>query len=141
MADNIKVEVRGLRELRTAFKQLDDNLPKKLAAEFKTLASKIVGAVQEKVPVVSGAARGSYKPRSTATGASIAFSGTAAPYAPWLDFGGAVGRKKSIKRAFIKEGRYLYPTIREMNSDILDATDEAVKKVAKEAGFETKGGE
>lgn len=142
MADNkVKVEIRGLRELKSAFRQVETALPKRLAAEFKEVAQMVVNLIQPKVPHISGRAAGSIKARGSQRGASIAFGGSAAPYYPWLDFGGRVGRQKATVRPFLKEGRYVYPTIKQHSQEIEKAADDAVAKVAREAGFETRGGE
>lgn len=133
--NDFKVQVRGIRELNKAFKQVSDDLPKQMKVGFQKISQMVVDAAAPKVPEKSGKARASYKARGTAKGASIAFGGTKAPYAPWLDFGGKVGRKKSIQRAFIKEGRYLYPTIKELNPQILNAVEELVNDVEKGAGL------
>lgn len=137
MAD-MKVEVHGLRELASAFRQIDKGLGKEFQKQFKELASVIAGRVRGKMPSISGKAQSSITPRARQSGASIAFGGSKAPYEPWLDFGGSVGRGGRIKRPFIKEGRYLYPTIRESRSDIQDATDDALKTVIRNAGFEQR---
>jgi hypothetical protein len=61
-----------------------------------------------------------------------------APYEPWLDFGGRVGRNRSIKRDLVQGGRYLYPTIAEHADDISQQAEDAVHDVAQQAGFETR---
>jgi len=60
------------------------------------------------VPRRSGRARGSVRSRSTQTFARITGGGAKAPHYPWLDFGGRVGRRGSIQRPFLTEGRYIY---------------------------------
>lgn len=138
MPNDIKVRIVGMAELKRAFKHVDDELPKELKTRFGLIARAVVSKVQGKVPQVSGTAASSYVPRSTATGAGLAFGGTKAPYAPWLDFGGHVGRNRSVARPFIREGRYLYPTIKEMRPEIARAAEEAIITTAQEAEFETR---
>lgn len=132
-----KVEIRGLRELGRAFKQVEGDIPNKLKQTFRELAVKVIGRVTAKVPARTGRARASYVPRASTRGAGIAFGGSKAPYVPWLDFGGRVGPRKSVLRPFLKEGRYLYPTLSEMRTEIIDDTDKAIEAAVKAAGFET----
>lgn len=137
MADT-KVEVRGIRQLTSALKKMDGDLDKELKSAFRAIAETVSAAAAGKVPKQTGRAASSIKPRSSTRGASIAFGGTRAPYYPWLDFGGRVGKNKSISRPFIKEGRYVYPAIREEGDLIRAKTDEALERLARAAGFETK---
>jgi hypothetical protein len=136
---DVSVRISGLRELNTAFRQIDRELPKNLRAGFLPVAQHVVGVAQQRMPHLTGTAQRAVKPRATQRGASIAFGGDAAPYGPWLDFGGRVGRRKSIVRPFITEGRYVYPGIAESREEIEQGADTAVKNAARHAGFETKG--
>lgn len=133
---DVEVKVVGLVELRKALKQVSTELPKEMKTGFKAIAQSIASGAQDKMPSISGKAKGSIKPRASASGASIVFGGSAAPYEPFLDFGGKVGRNKSVVRPFIKEGRYLYPTIKEKNTEIMEAVDKLITKVAESAGFD-----
>jgi hypothetical protein len=96
----------------------------------------VVDAAKPKVPSKSGAARGSLKAASSQTQARVSAGGRAAPYYPWLDFGGAVGRKKSVHRDFYKSGRYIFPTVAEKQDDIQDAMAKAVQQLAAANGIE-----
>jgi len=135
-----KVEIRGIKELGRAFKQIDDDLAPELKSRFMGIASDVATTAQGKVPRISGKAAGSIKPRASVRGASIAFGGTAAPYMPWLNFGGRVGRRKSIVRERVTPDRYIYTTIGQKRDDISDAADDAIVDVARHAGFETGKG-
>ena len=158
MADKgASVDIRGLKELQGAFKQVDIGLPKELRARMKAIAEHVVGMAQQRMPFQTGEAAGGLRPRATERGASIAYPGGGAPwkgvkadYYPWLDFGGTTGRGHvanghngyggSIKRALVKGGRYLYPAIEQSRGYILDEMDKAVEKVAEAASFETREG-
>lgn len=149
MADkSVRVEVRGLAELSRAFKAVDTDIPKELRDALKVIAERVVGVAQQRMPFGSGKAAKSVKPRATAKGAGIAFGGTAAPYMPWLDFGGSVGRghqpgkawsgaiKRDWKGVPTGEGRYVYPAISEQREDTIAAIEEAVTSVARRHDFE-----
>jgi hypothetical protein len=148
LSDDVKVEVRGLRELGSAFKAVDAGLPKELKGAFLGIAQRVVGVAQQKMKHVSGRSQSSVKPQASARGAAISFGGSAAPYEPWLDFGGSVGRGHvdrrgggAIKRPIVKGGRYVYPAIAEEHEFIVHQVNEAIETVAKHAGFETRGGD
>lgn len=140
MADkSVSVKFTGLTAFRGALRQMDVGLAGEMKAGFGAIAENVAGAVRAKVPRRTGRAAGSIKARSTMTGGSIAAGGQAAPYYPWLDFGGRVGRNKSIYRPVIPDGRYLYPTIRSKRGEIIRESDAMIERLAKRAGFTTKG--
>lgn len=146
---DVKVEIRGLRELASAFKAVDAGLPRQLRTEYlgvaRVVADRIAGRVSRGS---SGRAAGSIKPRASQRGASIAAGGSAAEYYPWLDFGGSVGKghrpgvpwSGSIRRDAPDGGRYIYPTIAGSGDEIREGTEAAIKRAAEAAGFETKEG-
>jgi hypothetical protein len=140
------VLITGLRELQAAYRSIDRELPKLLRVAMKGIADHVVGVVQQRMPWESGEAAKSLKPRATQLGAGIArpaggtpWRGEKADYSPWLDFGGAVGRKHSVIRPVVKGGRYLYPAIAASKGETLDEAAKAIKKAASDQGFETKG--
>ena len=139
MASDVRYEVRGLRELKAAFRKVEGDLKTELKEGFKAIAEDVAGAIRPKVPKRTGRAAGSVKARGSLRGGAIAFGGSAAPYYPWLDFGGRVGINKRIARDFLTEGRYVYPTIREKRDDIIEHTDDLIGHLARKAGFETTG--
>lgn len=96
----------------------------------------VIGYARPRVPSRSGRARASLKVRSSQTEARIAAGGARAPYYPWLDFGGAVGRGKSVKRPFYTEGRYIYPGLRQNRDEITQAMADAIDELLRGAGFE-----
>lgn len=98
-------------------------------------------------------------------GVEISEGGEAAPHVPWLDFGGTVGRGRrttarvtltgtgdgrvrvqrrtvgskgtgSVKRPFLKDGRYLYPAYYDRYDEMVEATLEAVHRATVSAGLE-----
>ena len=54
----------------------------------------------------------------------------------FAEFGGAVGRKKSVKRPFIKSGRSLYPAFKRRYLQVIEAAQEGLADLAKESGLE-----
>lgn len=148
------IRVTGLRDLQRDLKSVDKELGKELRKGFNEVAEIIVEETRRKVPHRSGAARRSVKVASTQTAAAIAWGGKKAPYYPWLEFGGTVGKGRigagvakkkaggefggqagSVKRAWRPDGRYLYPTIKSNRGEMLEALDAVIVALFKKAGW------
>lgn len=134
VADPIKIQ--GLAEFNRSLRKLDKELPKALRLAHNKAAQIVVDYAQPRVPSRSGKARRSVKAKSTRTASRVSGGGKRVPYYPWLDFGGRVGPRKSVRRPFIKEGRYLYPGLGANYDEIHQALLDALLQVAKEAGVE-----
>lgn len=131
-----KIRVGGLSQLSRALRKVDDEAPKQLRLTFNEAADLLIERTKPKIPVVSGAAARSMVARSTRTSARIAVGGKKARYFPWLDFGGQ-GRVKGrpAARPFIKEGRYVYPTLREIKPEIEKLLQNGIVQVIQNAGL------
>lgn len=131
------VRIEGLRELQRGLKSLDRDLPKALRLAFNDAADIIVDDAKPRVPRLTGRAAGTVKARSTQTAARVTAGGSRAPYYPWLDFGGRVGRRRSVRRPFLKDGRYIYNAYfrRRDSGEFQDALQDALVQVARRAGL------
>ena len=134
MTEAIKID--GLNEFVRNLKKLDADLPKTLRVGFNQAAQIIVDYAKPKVPRKSGKAAGSIRAQSTRTAVRVSEGGKRAPYMPWLDFGGKVGRKRSIGRPFLKEGRFLYAGLHAERDRIYAAVETALLDAARSAGVE-----
>lgn len=134
--DDLKIGVSGLSDMSRALRRIDTEAPKGLRLALNRVADFFVGRVQPLIPRRSGAAAKSLKARSTRTSARIAAGGARAPYYPWLDFGGRVGRDRSVERPFYTEGRYIYPTLRKQRPEIDKMLGSALVAVAESAGLD-----
>ena len=134
MADTIRVD--GLREFTRSLKALDAAAPKAQRKALNDAAEIVLGYARPRVPKRSGRAAASLKPRSTQTAVRVAAGGSRAPYYPWLDFGGRVGRRKSVRRPFIGDGRYIYPALAAKQEEFLAAMSAALIDAARSAGLE-----
>lgn len=134
MADAIRVQ--GLAEFQRNLKKIDSDLPKALRVALNEAADVVVGYAKPRVPKRSGRAAASIKARSTQKAVRIAAGGSRAPYFPWLDFGGRVGRKRSVKRAFLPEGRYLYAGYYARQKEFVEILERSLVDVARKAGVE-----
>ena len=140
------VKVTGIKEMTAALGDLGPRTEKIIRTNLLTQAGKIATVIRAAMPHGSGRAAGSVKVGQAARGAWIS-EGSGVPYAPWLDFGGTVGRghqagpgRGAIGRIWMGkpgDGRYLYPIIHAHQAETLKAVDEAVASAARELGFET----
>jgi len=142
----------GLRELRNSMRMAEGGTQHALQVRLKEVATEVASAVAGKVPAgPTGRAAASVRAVATTERATVIGGGPRAPYFPWLDFGGSTGRghrdhvadSGAVKRPWFGrnglgdgEGRYIYPTVREMHDVIVDAAGEAVHDALADAGWE-----
>jgi hypothetical protein len=102
------IGIEGLAEFSRNLRKLDSELPKALRLALNEAADLVVDEARPGIPSRSGRAKRSVRKASTRTAVRVRGGGARAPYYPWLDFGGRVGKGRSIERPFLKEGRYIY---------------------------------
>lgn len=134
MTDPIKIA--GLAEFRRDLKTLDRELPKALRLAFNGAADIVVTEARPGIPSRSGRAKASVKARSTQTAARVVGGGARVKYYPWLDFGGRVGRRGSVTRPFLKDGRYIYNAYFRNRPRIEQVTEDSLMQVARQSGVE-----
>ncbi len=163
----VKMELKGLRELQTSLGRVAPEAKREFTAQLRTIGKAVADGAAAEMPRRKGRARKSLKVRVVAgrgfEGVQISEGGAVAPYVPWLDFGGKVGRGRrshatvsvhaggrvsvrrhgslgtgSTTREFIKGGRYLYPEYEKRYDDMVAATFDAVAKAATTAGLAVK---
>ncbi len=134
---DIKISVGGLSDLSRSLKAVDAEAPKQIRIAFNKAADLLIDHTKPKIPEITGAARRSLVARSTRTSARVQVGGKKAPWYPWLDFGGQ-GRIKGrpAPREFIREGRYLYPTLRDIRPLIEKALDDGITQVIRDVGLD-----
>lgn len=130
------IKIKGLRDFQSALKHMDGETQKMLRVVLNAVAEPIATAARSRIPSVTGKARASIRVASGQREAKIKAGGAKAKYYPWLDFGGRVGRKRSIKRPFLNDGRYLYPTFRSRRAETLKTLEDALGDLAVNAGLE-----
>jgi hypothetical protein len=134
MTDPIKID--GLAEFRRNLKTLDRELPKALRLAFNEAADIVVKDAVPGIPRRTGRAAKTVKARSTQTMSRVSGGSARVPYYPWLDFGGRVGRNKSVSRPFLKEGRYIYASYFRNRSRYVEVLEKSLVQVAAQAGVE-----
>lgn len=134
------IKIQGLAEFRRNLKTISGDLPKAIRVAGNKAADIVVADAQPKVPVGPGRgghAASSIRAKSTQTAARVAGGSKKFSYYPWLDFGGKVGPRRSVKRPFIKTGRYIYKSFDDRSQQVWDKLSEALVDVARQAGVET----
>lgn len=134
------ISVRGLTKFSKDLKKLDNDLPKALRVALNEAGDVIVSDARPGVPRKSGKAQRSIKAKSTRKAVRVSGGGSRAPYYPWLDFGGRVGKDRSIRRPFLKDGRYIYrayfdASTRDRFAEVLE---KSLLKIAASAGVEVE---
>lgn len=130
------IKIEGVREFQRALKRMDADLPKQIRIVFNEATGIVVAYAQPRIPRRTGRAASSVKARSSQREARVAIGGNRAPYLPWLDFGGQ-GRKpgRPAPRPFIREGRYLYPSLTVKRQEITDVMEKGMLALAEQAGL------
>lgn len=130
------IRIDGLREFNANLRRLDADLPKALRIAFNEAADLVVADARSDIPTKSGKAKASVKARSTRTAARIVGGGRRAPHYPWLDFGGRVGRGRSVRRPFLADGRYIYRAFYDNVDRLPEVLESALLDVVRQAGIE-----
>jgi hypothetical protein len=133
------VEPIGIADLEKAIKNLkkiSNDLPKAVRLVGNDAVQPILQWAKPKVPRRSGKAANSMRAASTQKGARIKAGGSRAPYYAWLDFGGRVGRNKSVERKFYSDGRYIYPALSATRPQVEQIYIDGIIKVIESAGIE-----
>lgn len=136
MAKSYEIQIDGLKELQKGLRAIDKEAPKQLRITLNEVADLVISKGRALVPQRTGRARRSWKARSTQKEARVSYGGKQAPHMPWLDWGGRVGRRRSVVRPYIKGGRYLYPTVAKYRSQIQGIADDKIAEVARGAGLD-----
>lgn len=134
MTEPIRVE--GLAEFNRQLRKLDNDLPKALRLAHNEAAQLVVDYAKPRVPSKTGRAAGTVKAKSTRTESRVSGGSKRVPWYAWLDFGGRVGPKRSVKRPFIKQGRYLYPALSANRDEFAALLEQSLTDVARQAGIE-----
>lgn len=136
------IRVTGLREFNKALKEIDTKLPSATRVALNTAAQLVVDVAKPRVPsgpAAGGHAADSIKAKSTRTAVRIAGGGKKYPYYPWLDFGGKVGRHKSVSRPYRKRGRYIWDAFADNRDKVEAQVVKALTDVARDAGLNPTG--
>lgn len=130
------IKIEGLAQFSRGLRKIDKDLPKVLRVANNEGAEIVAATTRRIMAKRSGKGAKSVKTKSTRTAARVSEGGNRAPYVPWLDFGGHVGRRHATARPFIKVGRYLYPSWERKRPEVLTGLERALKQACRQAGLE-----
>jgi len=133
-ADPVKIE--GLREFQASLRRMDRGLPKQIRVVLNDAVNVVVDGARPKIPRRSGRAAASLRAQSSQREARVVAGGAKAPYYAWLDFGGRVGRAKSVRRPFLKDGRFIYPTYRDRRAEFTRMMEAGLKDLVTSSGLD-----
>lgn len=134
------IRVTGLKEFNRALRKLDQDLPKATRKALNEAADVVADWARPRVPVRTGRAQRSVRASSTRTQARVTGGGARVPWYPWLDFGGRVGRRRAVHRAFLPGGRFIYAGYEATKEQAYDAMVRALTEVAEGAGLAVRDG-
>jgi hypothetical protein len=132
------IRIHGLRELNRSLRALDKDAPKGLRLAGNKAAQIVVDTAKPRVPKRSARAASTVKASSTRTAARVSGGGSRAPYYPFLDFGGRVGRNRSVRRPYLREGRYIWKAFSDRRSAVQDTLHDELVDVARRAGWSVR---
>ncbi len=136
MSGTPMIKVDGLAEFQKSLRGIDRDLPKQLRVILNQAVTVVIDWAVPRIPRRTGRAASSVKAKSGQREARASMGGTKAPWMPWLDFGGRVGKDKSVERPFRREGRYLYPGLKSTHEDVTKIMEKGMAELAAGAGLE-----
>ncbi len=130
------IKIQGLARLNRSLRAISKDAPKQLRLVGNEAANLVVDDAKPDVPTLTGRAAKTVKAASTRTAAQVKAGGARAAYYPWLDFGGRVGVNRSVKRQFIKGGRYIFPAYSDNRERIGEKLEQGMTDLIKDSGLE-----
>ncbi len=131
MPNTVSITFSELREFSDRLKRI--SLPKIVLDAQREVAQIVTRQAIPKIPSLTGNARGSVVITETGKGVNIT-AGVGVPYFGWLDFGGSVGPNKSVKRPYLRTGRYIWRSFADNRTVIMEKMEKAIA-----IGFENEG--
>jgi phage gpG-like protein len=121
MADDVRVEVHGARELERGTRKLADRIGEEAPKRLHKVGEDVGSSVAGKVPRRTGALASSVSVSLVDDGAEVSIGSESVPYAGWIEFGGTRGRP------YVSGGRYLYPTALDVDAQLVSAGEDAAE--------------
>lgn len=125
-----------MKELQAALRKVESKLPRELRIVFNEAAKHVAQRAAPQVPHRTGRLASMVKPASTQRQGIVAYtSPTRVPYAGFIEFGGAVGRNNSVKRPFIRRGRFLFPAAEAERNPVMRTLEKELGDLIRSAGL------
>jgi phage gpG-like protein len=128
----VSVEVKGLRELRSALKAIDPALPRAINSALREAVQPIATDARSEAPYRRGALRSSVRAGATAKGA---FIGARAAYAGVHEYGGTIRFLTRAGEIHIAAQPYLRPSIERGADGAIDRVGDAIDDLTARHGF------
>ncbi len=126
-----QVQIKGARELRRALNKIDRDLGKQLRRALKDeVAEPAAAKIRSRVPRLTGRWSSKITAGASQSSAYVTWGRSTVPYAGPVEHGGY-----PAGRPFVKEGRYVWPTAKELDPQIEDAALRVFDRVSRAAGF------
>lgn len=125
------IRMKGLEAFRTGLRTMDADTAGMVADVTRRAGELVVADARRRVPVLTGKARASVDLTPKGTAVNISGGGPRVPYFPWLDYGGRVGRKRSVKRPYRPDGRIIYPALSAQKDEVLRAMEKGLAELVK----------
>lgn len=135
MADVEVIRVSGLKEFQAKLRVMDAKAPRQIRLVLNDSAGIVVDRVRPLVPKRSGRASASVRAVSQQQKGVVKAGGSRAVYYPWLDFGGGVGRRNSVRKPYIAKGRYLYPTYERVRPAVIVSMETGLDRLIRQSGL------
>jgi len=131
------IKITGLREFNRDLRRASADAPKELRVVLNDSAGVVVTYARPRVPTgKTGRAAGAVRARSTRTASRVSGGSRRVPYYAWLDFGGRVGRNRSVSRPFMRTGRYIYAGYHANKAEFVKLLEDGLRRLAKSAGWD-----
>lgn len=125
-----KLDVDGLDPFRKGIAEAAAGLPAVLEEVFDEAADLLVRDVRRLQPRRTGRLAASVR----SSGGAVTL-GVGIPYAGWIEFGGAVGRKGAVKRRYVRSGRTLYPATRSHWAAVQGVAEDGIDRLSANSGL------
>lgn len=130
----VKVWVTGEKEWQFALKRLEASLPTVEKDSGTESAILVAARARALVPIGPGL-NGHVKSTVESTGSTVHGGGFNFRYFGWLEFGGAVGKNNSVRRPWLRSGRYIYRSYREQRPIIEEKMEDALESAIRRSGL------
>lgn len=131
-----ELKVKGLGPLVGELAAAETLAPTLAETVPALIADAVAAGAKRRVPKRSGRAASTVRASRSAMGAAVTGGGPTAPYYGWLDYGGKVGRRRSVSRPYRSEGRYIYAAYRSEGPQITPLMEREVGRMLDRAGLD-----
>lgn len=143
MGEDVRVEVDGIEAMRVALVLLAHEADAQLDEVGNDTAEAVANRTRLLMPFGSAAgghAKSSIEvERFPGLRAEVKEGSARFPYVGWLDFGGFVGRHRSVHRPWLERGRYLFPSWATVRPDVEPSMHEHLREACRRSGWNPRG--